>query len=87
VGLTGRDALRIDAPRAVGPLAGVVVYAAHAPLDWDWQVPAVTLVAIVLAGLLLAVAELPRQESGNRIRSIPMRRRTYSDDRLRLLDH
>ena len=30
---------------------------AHSPLDWDWQMPAVTLVAIGLAGALLALAE------------------------------
>ena len=27
------------------------------PLDWDWEMPAVTLIAIVLAGSLLALAE------------------------------
>jgi hypothetical protein len=34
-----------------------VVYVAHAPLDWDWEMPAVTLIAILLAGLLIALAE------------------------------
>jgi hypothetical protein len=29
----------------------------HAPLDWDWQMPAVTLVALVLAGSLVALTE------------------------------
>jgi O-antigen ligase len=42
---------------AVGPIAGFVVWVAHAPLDWDWQLPALTLVALVLAGALLALAE------------------------------
>ena len=42
---------------AAGPLAGFVVYVAHAPLDWDWEMPAVTLIAIVLAGLLIALTE------------------------------
>jgi hypothetical protein len=41
-----------------GPLAGFVVWLAHAPLDWDWEMPAVTLVALVLIGSLLAVGEL-----------------------------
>ena len=41
-----------------GPIAGVVAYAAHAPLDWDWQMPAVTTLALVLAGALLALGEL-----------------------------
>jgi O-Antigen ligase len=41
---------------AAGPIAGCVVYLAHAPLDWDWQMPALTLVALVLAGVLLTLA-------------------------------
>jgi hypothetical protein len=57
VALASRDVLRLDATRAAGPIAGCVVYAAHAPLDWDWQMPAVTLVAIVLAGALLAQSD------------------------------
>jgi hypothetical protein len=51
--LAGRRALGTAPALAAGPLAGLVAYAAHAPLDWDWQMPAVTLVAIVLAGMLL----------------------------------
>jgi O-antigen ligase len=54
VGLTARDVLRIDRAAAAGPIAGLVVYIAHAPLDWDWQMPAVTLVAMILGGQLLA---------------------------------
>jgi len=50
-------ALRAVPALAAGPLAGFVVYAAHAPLDWDWQMPAVTLIAIVLAGALVGIAE------------------------------
>jgi hypothetical protein len=56
VGLAARNANRIAPALAAGPIAGFVVYAAHAPLDWDWQMPAVTLVAIVLAGALLALS-------------------------------
>ena len=41
---------------AAGAIAGCVVWLAHSPLDWDWQMPAVTLVAIGLAGALLALA-------------------------------
>ena len=52
--LAARQALM--AGRAVaGPVAALVVYVAHSPLDWDWQMPAVTLVAIVLAGYVLAL--------------------------------
>jgi hypothetical protein len=35
-------------------VGALVAYVAHSPLDWDWQMPAVTLVAIILAGYLLA---------------------------------
>jgi O-antigen ligase len=42
---------------AAGPIAAVVVYIAHSPLDWDWQMPAVTLVALAAAGALLAMAD------------------------------
>ena len=57
VGIAAADALRAAPALAAGPLAGFVVYAAHAPLDWDWEMPAVTLIAIVLAGLLIALGE------------------------------
>ncbi len=58
VGGAARSASRAAPALAAGPIAGFVVYAAHAPLDWDWQMPAVTVVAIVLAGALLALSEL-----------------------------
>jgi hypothetical protein len=44
-----------EAPEAVaGLVAGAIVWLVHSPLDWDWQMPAVTLVAVALAGGLLA---------------------------------
>jgi O-Antigen ligase len=42
---------------AAGAIGGFVVWLVHSPLDWDWQMPALTIVAIVLAGLLVALAE------------------------------
>ena len=57
VGIAAADALRAAPALAAGPLAGFVVYVAHSPLDWDWEMPAVTLIAIVLAGLLIALGE------------------------------
>jgi O-antigen ligase len=57
VTLTARGARRASPALAAGPLAGVVVWVVHAPLDWDWQMPAVTLVALVLAGSLVALTE------------------------------
>ncbi len=35
---------------AAGPAAALATYVAHAPLDWDWEMPAVTLIAIILGG-------------------------------------
>ncbi|MFL5863648.1 MAG: O-antigen ligase family protein [Solirubrobacteraceae bacterium] len=40
-----------------GPIAVLITYLVHSPLDWDWQMPAVTLIAIVLAGTVIAAAE------------------------------
>jgi O-antigen ligase/polysaccharide polymerase Wzy-like membrane protein len=55
VALAAARAMRAAPMLAAGPVAAVVVYIAHAPLDWDWQMPALTLVAVVLAGALLAI--------------------------------
>ncbi|MGO9900805.1 MAG: O-antigen ligase family protein [Solirubrobacteraceae bacterium] len=51
-----RAAFRSAPARSAGIIAGFVVYVAHSPLDWDWQMPAVTLAALVLAGALLALS-------------------------------
>lgn len=57
VGLSARAAVRAAPGLAAGPVAGCVVWVVHSPLDWDWQMPAVTLIALLLGGLLLALAE------------------------------
>ena len=57
--LVARRAHFLDPRLAAGPIAGCVVYLAHSPLDWDWQMPAVTLTATAMAGLLLALARRP----------------------------
>jgi len=59
VALAAQQALARRPGLAAGPIAGVVAYVAHSPLDWDWQMPALTLVAIVLAGLLLGLGSAP----------------------------
>ena len=56
VALSARDSLRSAPAEAAGPIAGFIAYIAHAPLDWDWEMPAVTLVALVLAGAIVALA-------------------------------
>jgi O-antigen ligase len=43
--------------RVPGATAAFVVFAVHAALDWDWEMPALTLVALALAGLIVASAE------------------------------
>jgi len=59
VAAAGRAALRADRDAAVGPLAALSAWALHAGLDWNWEMPAVSLPAIVLAGALIARSELP----------------------------
>jgi O-Antigen ligase len=54
--LASAQALRADRALAAGPAAAALTGALHAGLDWDWEMPAVTLVVIALAGLLLGRA-------------------------------
>jgi hypothetical protein len=51
VALAARHALGLESA-AAGPVAALTVYLAHSPLDWDWQMPAVTMIALILAGSL-----------------------------------
>jgi hypothetical protein len=60
--LAARTAHRVAPALAAGPIAGCVVYFAHSPLDWDWEMPAVTLFGLLLAGALIALAD--RSEEG-----------------------
>ncbi len=76
VAVAARTAQRRSPALAAGPIAGVVVYVAHAPLDWDWEMPAVTLVALVLMGLLLALSESSRQPAVGSLRLTPSGDRT-----------
>jgi hypothetical protein len=52
-----RAAVRADRVLAAGPAAALFAWALHAGLDWDWEMPALTLVAVVLAGVLLGGRE------------------------------
>jgi O-Antigen ligase len=52
-------AARAAAARYAGPVAALAAYALHAGVDWDWELPALTLVALVLAGLVLSAGESP----------------------------
>ncbi len=62
VGFAARDALRSAPALAAGPAAVFVAWLAHQPLDWDWEMPAVTIVAIVLAGMMVALTA-PRRSA------------------------
>jgi O-antigen ligase len=42
-------------PLAATAAAGLAVFAVHAGLDWDWEMPVVTLVALGCAGAVVAV--------------------------------
>src|SRR3954466_8699 len=57
VGAAARGAVRSDPVVAARPAPPALAWALHAGLDWDWEMPALTGVAILLAGLLLAAGE------------------------------
>jgi hypothetical protein len=57
VGWAARRAHGLAGAAAAGPAAAFVVWATHAAIDWDWEMPAATLPAIVLAGALIAISE------------------------------
>ncbi len=45
---------RVSPATGAGIAAGLVVWAVHAGLDWDWEMPAVTLPALLLAAAAIA---------------------------------
>jgi O-antigen ligase len=57
VAIAAARARRLEPAVAAGPAAALVVWVTHSAIDWDWEMPALTLVAIVLAGLLIAASE------------------------------
>jgi O-Antigen ligase len=58
-------ALRRAGPPAAGAAAALAAWALHAALDWDWEMPALTLVAVVLLARLAAEAEPVSARSGS----------------------
>jgi hypothetical protein len=56
IALCARAAFRADPVLAAGPVAALSAFALHTGIDWDWEMPALTLVAVGLAGLLLSRA-------------------------------
>ncbi len=53
VGVAARRSVRSGSVLAPGLVAGTTVWLLHAAIDWDWQLPAVTLPAILMSGALL----------------------------------
>ena len=50
--------------QAAGAIAAMCVFAVHAGLDWDWEMPAVSLVALLLAGALIAWGDVSAEAPG-----------------------
>jgi hypothetical protein len=50
---------------AAGATGALTAWILHAGFDWDWQLPAVTIPALILAGLLIAIAEEPEPEAAS----------------------
>jgi O-antigen ligase len=55
---------RVGAPAVAGPAAALAVWAVHSGVDWDWEMPALTLVAVVLAGGVLGAAQSGAHRDG-----------------------
>jgi hypothetical protein len=53
---------RRDPQAATGLSAALVAWAIHAGLDWNWEMPAVTLQALLLGAAAVAWSERPRAE-------------------------
>jgi hypothetical protein len=54
---SARRALRRARGLAAGPCAASLAWLLHASIDWDWQLPGVTLPAITLAAALMVLGE------------------------------
>jgi len=57
VALAARQALARSPAAAAGCCAAALAWFLHSSIDWNWQLPAVSLPAMVLAGALVAHAE------------------------------
>jgi O-antigen ligase len=55
---SARRAYRIDAGLSAGWIAVVSMWAVHAGLEWDWEMPAVSLFALTLVAAILAQADV-----------------------------
>ena len=79
-GCGGPTCLRRDAALTAGWIAALSVWLVHAGLDWDWEMPALSLIAMVLAGALIAHAERPARVSAGRGGTSVRKRATAAAD-------
>ncbi|MBA2350156.1 MAG: O-antigen ligase family protein [Solirubrobacterales bacterium] len=63
IALCARRVQAADPVLAAGPVAALVAFSLHASIDWHWELPAVTLTALALAGMIAAQAS-PEGPSG-----------------------
>jgi uncharacterized integral membrane protein len=73
VGFAARDALKAAPALAAGPAAGFVVWLAHQSLDWDWEMPAVTLIAMILGGQMIALYSASAIRGASRVNTTTAR--------------
>ncbi len=64
IGFAAAAAVRRARMEAAGPAAVGVVWALHAGIDWHWEMPAVTLVALACAARLLVLSEQTDRYAG-----------------------
>jgi hypothetical protein len=57
VGMAARRALQDHPAAAAGLAAATLAWFLHASIDWDWELPAVSGPAVVMAGALIALSE------------------------------
>ena len=55
--LAARDGLRREGAAVAGAIAAVAVFGVHAGLDWDWELPALALTALLLVARLVSASE------------------------------
>jgi hypothetical protein len=66
--------VRTREPAAVAGAAAYTAVLAHAAIDWDWQLPAVTLAALACGGTVLVCARAEREPpiTSGRVRALAM---------------
>jgi hypothetical protein len=64
VAVSVRNAHRADPALAAGGAAALTAWALHSAIDWDWEMPALTLIAVVLAGALLTAPRRSAEPRG-----------------------